>query len=288
MSRPVIGFGEILFDLLPQGAQLGGAPANFAYHVSQLGGRGVAVSAVGQDELGAEVRRILDAKGLESVLADTPFPTGTVHVSLDAKGVPSYTIVEDVAWDNIPYTPAMRSLAREASAVCFGTLAQRSPQSRRTLAEFLADTPADCLKVYDINLRQHFYSRELVEDSLRVADVLKINDEELLVVAELLGLEGGADALCRALLEAYRLRLLILTRGADGSSVYAPDTRLDLACPDVKIADTVGAGDAFTAAFICAWLRGDALEDCHALAGRVAAFVCTKSGAMPDYADYLI
>lgn len=283
MDRPIVGIGEILFDLLPSGAQLGGAPANFAYHVCCLGGRGVAVSAIGKDKLGEEVKTFLAAKKLEAVLPEVDYPTGVVHVDLDGRGVPQYTIVEDVAWDNVPYTQEMKELARNAAAVCFGTLAQRNPVSRATVMNFIADMPADSLKVYDINLRQHFYSRVIIEDSLRVADILKINDEEIAVVSDLLGLDASPEQACRSLISMYGLRLVILTKGADGSEVITPDAKYSVECPKVKIADTVGAGDSFTAAFVQAYLRGDSIENCHNIANRISAFVCSRSGAMPDY-----
>ncbi|MBR4772308.1 MAG: carbohydrate kinase [Bacteroidales bacterium] len=282
-ERPIVGIGEILFDMLPSGAQLGGAPANFAYHVCCLGGRGVAVSAIGKDDLGRKVKEILASKNLEAVLPEVDYPTGVVNVSLDERGVPEYTIIEDVAWDNVPYTAEMKALASQAAAVCFGTLAQRNPLSRATIMNFIADMPEDSLKVYDINLRQHFYSREIIEASLKVADILKINDEEIGVVGELFGMEGEWDAICRVLIESFGLRLVILTKGAEGSEVITMDEKFNVECPEVKIVDTVGAGDSFTAAFVNAYLRGDTIEECHNIANRISAFVCSRAGAMPPY-----
>ena len=283
MERPLVGIGEILFDLLPAGAQLGGAPANFAYHVNQLGGNGIAVSTIGKDALGAEVKTILAEKGLQAILPEVDCPTGVVNVTLDEKGVPTYTIIEGVAWDNVPYTPEMKALAAEAQAVCFGTLAQRGTVTRRTILSFIADMPSDSLKVYDINLRQHFFTKEIIETSLKVADILKINDEEILTVAGLLGLDGSPEEACRSILRRYGLRLVILTKGGDGSDVITDDEVLSLACPKVEIADTVGAGDSFTAAFIRAYLHGDTLAECHRLANEVSAYVCSCHGAMPPY-----
>jgi len=283
MERPIVGIGEILFDLLPAGAQLGGAPANFAYHVNQLGGYGIAVSAIGKDALGEEVKTILASKKLDAVIPEVDCPTGVVNVTLDEKGVPTYTIIEGVAWDNVPYTPKMKAIACKALAVCFGTLAQRNPVTRKTILDFIADMPSDSLKVYDINLRQHFFSKEIIEESLKVADILKINDEEIQVVAKLLGLDGTPEEACRAILRLFGLRLVILTKGGDGSEVITEDEVLSVACPKVQIADTVGAGDSFTAAFIRAYLRGDTLAECHRLANEVSAYVCSKDGAMPDY-----
>lgn len=282
-NKTIVGIGEILFDLLPQGPQLGGAPANFAYHVSRLGGAGVAVSAVGKDELGADILHILASKNLDAILPQVEHPTGTVEVSLDEKGIPAYTIIEGVAWDNVPFSTEMEVLAAEAGAVCFGTLAQRSPVTRNTIRQFIRHMPEDSLKVYDINLRQHFFSKEIVDASLRIADILKINDEEIATVSALLDLDDNPETACRQLIGRYGLRLVILTKGGDGSEVITPGEVLSLRCPQVDIADTVGAGDAFTAAFILAYLRGDSLKDCHALANEVSAFVCSRSGAMPEY-----
>ena len=283
MERPIVGIGEILFDMLPAGAQLGGAPANFAYHVGRLGGKGIAISAIGKDSLGEEVKRILGSKGLDAILPEVDYPTGVVNITLDDKGVPSYTIIEGVAWDNIPYTPEMKSIASEAQAVCFGSLAQRSPVSRKTIMDFIADMPEDSLKVYDINLRQHFFSKEIIEESLRVADILKINDEEIVTVSQILGLKGSPEDACRAILRQYGLKLVILTKGGDGSEVITEDDILSVECPEVEIADTVGAGDSFTAAFIQAYLRGDSLLECHRLANEISAIVCSCHGAMPEY-----
>lgn len=282
MTRPIVGIGEILFDLLPKGPQLGGAPANFAYHVSRLGGRGYAVSAIGDDNLGKEVRKILSQKKLDAVIPQVGYPTGVVEVTLDEKGVPSYVIIQDVAWDNVPYTQEMKDLASDCAAVCFGTLAQRSEVTRGTIKAFLTDTPEDCLKVYDINLRQHYYSKELIAESLAVSDILKINDEEITTVSDLFGLSDDPVEACRSLIAEYGLRLVVLTRGADGSDVITADSISSLAPLDVEIADTVGAGDAFTAAFVQSYLSGLPLEDCHRKANEVSSYVCTKPGAMPE------
>ena len=228
MSRKlIVGIGEILWDMLPSGKALGGAPANFAYHATRLGEEGWAVSAIGDDALGREIMEIVTAKRLQNVISVTDKPTGTVQVELDAKGVPSYTIMEDVAWDNIPFTPEMEALARRADAVCFGSLVQRMG-SRESVLRFLRATRPETLKVFDINLRQHYYSREVLEASLKLADILKINDEEIRIVADMFGLEDNDTAACRALIDRYALKLVILTKGADGSEV----TELPLHPPD--------------------------------------------------------
>ncbi len=280
--KKVVGIGEILWDMLPQGKQLGGAPANFAYHVCRLGGNGWAVSAISDDPLGNEINEILSTKNLHTALAEVSAPTGTVQVTLDAAGVPSYDITENVAWDMIPFTPALEEMAKETEAVCFGTLAQRSEISRNTIMKFISCMPADSLKVYDINLRQNYYSEEIIRKSLEVSDILKINDEELETVSALLGLEGTLTERCRTLVDMFNLRLVILTKGAEGSDVVTSDAVHTIVPEKITVVDTVGAGDAFTAAFVISYLRGDSVENAHKKAGEVSSYVCTKSGAMPD------
>ena len=282
MSKKVIvGIGEILWDLLPSGKALGGAPANFAYHATRLGEEGWAVSAIGNDALGREIMDIVTAKRLKNVISVTDKPTGTVQVDLDARGVPAYTIMEDVAWDNIPFTPEMEALARRADAVCFGSLVQRMA-SRDSVLRFLRATRPDALKVFDINLRQHYYSREVLEESLTLANILKINDEEIRIVADMFGLGNDDIAACRALIDRYSLRLVILTKGADGSEVITADETIPQPAGEAVVVDTVGAGDSFTAAFVVAYLRGDSLADAQRLASDTAAYVCSCKGAMPE------
>ena len=280
--KKVVGIGEILWDMLPQGKQLGGAPANFAYHVCRLGGNGWAVSAISDDPLGNEINEILSTKNLHTALAEVSAPTGTVQVTLDAAGVPSYDITENVAWDMIPFTPALEEMAKETEAVCFGTLAQRSEISRNTIMKFISFMPADSLKVYDINLRQNYYSEEIISRSLEVSDILKINDEELETVSALFGLEGSQTERCRALIERFSLKLVILTKGEKGSEVVTALAEHSVVPGKIEVADTVGAGDAFTAAFVVSYLRGESLAEAHEKAGEVSSYVCTKSGAMPD------
>lgn len=269
--KKVVGIGEILWDMLPQGKQLGGAPANFAYHVCRLGGNGWAVSAISDDPLGNEINEILSTKNLHTALAEVSAPTGTVQVTLDAAGVPSYDITENVAWDMIPFTPALEEMAKETEAVCFGTLAQRSEISRNTIMKFISCMPADSLKVYDINLRQNYYSEEIIRKSLEVSDILKINDEELETVSALLGLEGTQTERCRTLVDMFNLRLVILTKGAEGSDVVTSDAVHTIVPEKITVVDTVGAGDAFTAAFIISYLRGDSVENAHKKAGEVSS-----------------
>ena len=281
MSKKVIvGIGEILWDMLPTGKALGGAPANFAYHAQRLGEEGWAVSAIGDDPLGAEIMDIVKDKKLHNLIAVTDKPTGTVQVSLDAKGVPTYNIMEDVAWDNIPFTPEMEALAARTDAVCFGSLVQRMG-SRESVLKFLRATRPGALRVFDINLRQHYYGAEVIDESLRLSDILKINDEEIRIVADMFQLEGDDIAACRALIRRYGLKLVILTKGADGSVVVTEKETIPQAVNPVKVVDTVGAGDSFTAAFVVAYLRGDSLADAQRLANETAAYVCSCKGAMP-------
>lgn len=289
----VIGLGEALFDCLPTGRKLGGAPANFAYHVSQFGFDSCAISAIGDDELGQEIIDTFDNVGLHYCLPKVDYPTGTVQVTLNEQGIPQYEIKLGVAWDNIPLTPELTDLANHAQAVCFGSLAQRSEVSRATIQTFLESTPQDTLKVFDINLRQRWYNREVIETSLQHCNILKINDEELDIVAPMLlsvttdpasliaADQEKAVRVCRALIELYELKMLILTCGTNGSYVITKDKCSFIDTPKVEVADTVGAGDSFTATFIAKILGGATIEQAHEMAVKVSAFVCTQSGAMP-------
>lgn len=280
-KKVIVGIGELLWDMLPSGKAIGGAPANFAYHAGRLGDEGWVVSAVGDDALGHEILDVLDEKRLHNLVAMVDKPTGTVQVSLDAAGVPTYTIVEDVAWDHIPFTPKMQDLASRADAVCFGSLVQRNG-SRASVLKFLEAVPASALKVFDINLRQHFYTPEILRKSLEIADVLKINDEEIVTLSEMFGLGSDPREACRKLIGQYSLRFVLLTKGAQGSEVISPDEVIPQGVGKVDVVDTVGAGDAFTAAFTVAYLRGDSLADAQKLAGEVTAYVCSHKGAMPE------
>ena len=281
MKKTIVGIGEILWDMLPSGKALGGAPANFAYHAGRLGEEGWAVSAVGDDVLGREILDLVKSKGLRNLIAVTDKPTGTVQVELDDRGVPAYNIMEDVAWDNIPFTPEMEELAKRADAVCFGSLVQRM-NSRPSVMRFIRAMRPDALKVFDINLRQHYYSCEVLEESLMLADILKINDEEIRIVAGMLGLSDDAVTACRELIGSFGLRLVILTKGPEGSEVITADKVIPQGVDDVEIVDTVGAGDSFTAAFTVAYLRGDSLAEAQRLASATASYVCSRKGAMPE------
>jgi fructokinase len=283
-----IGLGEILWDVLPDTRLLGGAPANFAYHVNALGGAGIPVSRVGDDALGAEALSILATSGLniDGVAVDPEHPTGTVDARINADGVATYVFPDDVAWDFITLDENARSLAARADAVCFGTLAQRSGVSRSSIHDFLRAAPG-ALKICDLNLRQDFNSRAIITCSLELADVLKINDDELKVVTKMFSLPQDEHAALQALMNHHWLKLCVLTRGDKGSLILSSDAVSDLPGSPVKVADTIGAGDSFTAAMALAYLSGWTLEDTHRHAARVAAYVCGQPGAMPKMPDAL-
>ena len=284
MNEIVVGMGEALWDVLPEGKKIGGAPANFAYHVSQFGLDSCVVSAVGEDPLGDEIIENFDMKGLTHEIARVPYPTGTVQVEIDQAGVPQYDIKENVAWDNIPYTQDLRRLAERTRAICFGSLAQRNVVSRETIGRFLASMPKhdDTLIVFDINLRQGFYNKEVLCESMQRCNILKINDEELVTISRMFGYPGiDLQDKCWILLGKYNLKMLILTCGINGSYVFTPGNVSFLPTPKVEVADTVGAGDSFTAAFIASILKGKTVAEAHACAVQTSAYVCTQQGAMP-------
>ncbi len=284
MKGLVIGMGEALWDVLPEGKKIGGAPANFAYHVSQFGLPSCVVSAIGNDPLGHEIIENFTSKGLTHQIETVPYPTGTVQVEIDQAGVPQYEIKENVAWDNIPYTAKLEQLAEKTSAICFGSLAQRNVVSRNTINRFLDAIPAenDPLIVFDVNLRQGFYNKEILCNSMKRCNILKINDEELVTVSRMFGYPGiDLQDKCWILLGKYNLRMLILTCGINGSYVFTPGNVSFQPTPKVEVADTVGAGDSFTAAFISSILKGKSVAEAHSRAVQTSAFVCTKKGAMP-------
>ena len=284
MQDIVVGMGEALWDVLPEGKKIGGAPANFAYHVSQFGLPGYVVSAVGDDALGKEIVENFTSKGLNQLIAEVPYPTGTVQVEIDQAGIPQYDIKENVAWDNIPYTDSLEALAKRTKAVCFGSLAQRNVVSRDTINRFLDAMPQtdDSLVVFDVNLRQGFYNKEILCNSMSRCNILKINDEELVTVSRMFGYPGiDLQDKCWILLGKYNLKMLILTCGINGSYVFTPGNVSFQPTPKVEVADTVGAGDSFTAAFIASILKGRSVQEAHSRAVRTSAYVCTKKGAMP-------
>lgn len=291
MTSYVIGLGEVLWDVLPTGKQIGGAPANFAFHVSQFGLPVRVVSAIGNDALGEETRQVFAQRNLQAVMPSLPQPTGTVIADIDAEGVAHYTFPDDVAWDNIPFTPEMEDIARHTRAVCWGSLAQRSEASRQSILRFVDTVPEGHgqYKIFDINLRQSFYTKEIITESLRRANVLKINDEELVVVARMFGLAGtDLEAKCRTLLADYELDMVILTCGENGSYIFTPATddcplggTSFMQTPHVEVSDTIGAGDSFTGTLVASLLEGMDVRQAHARAVKVSAYVCTQPGAMP-------
>ena len=284
MNEIVVGMGEALWDVLPEGKKIGGAPANFAYHVSQFGLPSCVVSAIGDDALGKEIIENFTSKGLDQLIAEVPYPTGTVQVEIDQTGIPLYDIKENVAWDNIPYTEHLDALAKRTKAVCFGSLAQRNVVSRETINHFLDTMPKDddSLIVFDVNLRQGFYNKEILCKSMQNCNILKINDEELITVSRMFGYPGiDLQDKCWILLGKYNLKMLILTCGINGSYVFTPGDVSFQPTPKVEVTDTVGAGDSFTAAFIASILKGKSVTEAHTIAVKTSAFVCTQKGAMP-------
>lgn len=284
MNEIVVGMGEALWDVLPEGKKIGGAPANFAYHVSQFGFPSCVVSAIGDDALGKEIIENFTSKGLDQLIAEVPYPTGTVQVEIDQTGIPLYDIKENVAWDNIPYTEHLDALAKRTKAVCFGSLAQRNVVSRETINHFLDTMPKDddSLIVFDVNLRQGFYNKEILCKSMQNCNILKINEEELITVSRMFGYPGiDLQDKCWILLGKYNLKMLILTCGINGSYVFTPGNVSFQPTPKVEVADTVGAGDSFTAAFIASILKGKSVTEAHTIAVKTSAFVCTQKGAMP-------
>lgn len=291
MKDIVVGMGEALWDVLPEGKKIGGAPANFAYHVSQFGLDSCVISAIGSDSLGREILENFTSKGLHYLIEEVPYPTGTVQVEIDPAGIPQYDIKENVAWDNIPYTPQLEAVAEQTRAVCFGSLAQRNVVSRETINRFLDAMPRrdDSLVVFDVNLRQGFYTKEILCNSMSRCNILKINDEELITLSRMFGYPGiDLQDKCWILLGKYNLKMLILTCGVNGSYVFTPGNVTFQPTPVVEVADTVGAGDSFTAAFIASILKGKSVDEAHRKAVEVSAYVCTRKGAMPTLPRELV
>jgi fructokinase len=284
-SRPVLGaIGEMLWDVYPDAAHFGGAPANFAAHAASLGAESWMVSAVGMDDLGEKALQLLQERNVlgTQVTRDREHPTGQVRVTLNAAAQASYEFIEDPAWDHLPWTEALSDLARRCDAVCFGSLAQRAPTSRDTIRRFLQATRPGTLRVFDVNLRQRFYSAEVLHASLELASAVKLNDEELPVVAEFCGLRATQplDQL-KELADRFQLRLAALTRGAQGSLLLAEGRVDECPAPATEVVDTVGAGDAFTATLVTDFLGGVPLETINRHANAVAAYVCSQRGATP-------
>jgi len=274
----------MLWDIFPEQKIPGGAPANFAYHALQFGFESYVVSAVGKDLLGEEILKIFAEKGLGLLVESIDFPTGTVKVELNDKGIPNYEICENVAWDNIPFTERTKELALKCSAVCFGTLAQRNEASRKTIRRFLELVPKNALKIFDINLRQNFYSKEIIHESMLSSNILKINEEETIEVARLFELDKKSEQeICLHLLKEYNLNIVIETKGSVGSYVFTENETSYLDTPKVNAIDTVGAGDSFAGAFAGALLQGKSISEAHKLAVDVSSYICTRRGAMHSF-----
>lgn len=286
----IIGLGEVLWDVFPDGPRFGGAPANFACSAAGVGGNAVhvsIVSAVGNDSLGEKALEEFRKRNVDVTrVAQLDLQTGQVLVQLDAQGQASYQFLEDTAWDNVPWTTGLQTLAAKADAVCFGTLGQRSVVSRETIRQFLESAPEGCLRILDINLRPPHWTDAVILESLPLANVLKLNNDELPIVASLLSLQGSEEELMRQLLRKFSLRLVALTRGSMGSLLLSrTGERSELPSQEIRVVDTVGAGDAFTAALTVGLLKKKPLAEVHTWADRVAAFVCTQAGATPEFSD---
>ncbi len=285
----IVGLGEILWDVLPTGRQLGGAPANFAYVATQLGDRGSVASRVGEDSEGREAIDLIRLRGVgtELIQFDPEWPTGSVIVTLN-NGQPSYEIVPDVAWDRLEFSNQWQSEAHAADAVCFGSLAQRGATSRRTIMSFVTNTRPDAFRVFDVNLRDDFEDSEVIRESLAAANVAKLNHDELPIVCQMLGIAGEDEvAMATTLRDRFDLRLLCVTRGPRGSLLVASDKMDEHSGIPIMVADTIGAGDAFTAGMTHGMLRDWPLEKINEFANRVGSFVASRSGAMPSFEDFV-
>jgi fructokinase len=280
----IVGLGELLWDMFTHGKQLGGAPANFAYMTALLGDRGIVASRVGEDRLGQEAIWQLKSSGLDTshIQIDPAHATGTVQVQVDLKGQPEYVITKDVAWDHFQWTSDWESLAQTADAICYGSLAQRSEVSRSTIRQFLQSVRPGAARIFDVNLRQAFFSSEILRESALQADIVKVNHEELPRIVELLGHKFASDASAACWIsKEFMVKLVCVTRGAHGSLLVSRDQKEEHSGFPIKVADTVGAGDAFTAALVHHWLRRSPLGVMSLAANRMGAWVASQEGAMP-------
>jgi fructokinase len=287
MGFRIVGIGEVLWDLLETGPQLGGAPANFAYHAHALGGEAHVITRIGSDQLGDEILVRFRDMGLHhgAVQVDDQAATGTASVALSRDGIAHFEVQENVAWDHIAASSAARACVSEADAVCFGSLAQRSEVSRNTIQQLVSSSPAHALRVFDVNLRRPFFTREIVEQSLRLANILKLNDDELPTLAEMFDLSGATKDRLQQLAGRFNLNSIALTRGSAGALLYQKldgnPRWSDRVTSPVQIADTVGAGDSFTAAMVLGLLSKMDLDEINSIANEVARYVCSQSGATP-------
>lgn len=284
MKKIVIaGIGEILWDVLADIEELGGAPVNFAYHTNALGAEGVAISTVGDDKRGEAALQQLKSRGVttECVSVVSGAVTGYVKADIDDQGVATYTFPDDVAWDAIVINEKAREAAKRLDAVCFGSLGQRSQRSRQAIQGFLKGLDKKVIKVFDLNIRQNFYSREIIEHSLEIADVLKLNDDEIVVIKKMFDLDGTAEQVLRKLVDRFGLMLCVLTRGGHGSLLVTANNVSEHAGYNADVVDTIGAGDSFTASTIIGLLQKKDLDAINDHANRIAAYVCSQQGAMP-------
>jgi len=285
--KNVIGIGELLWDLLPDGKKLGGAPCNFVYHAQKQGALGFVISAIGADQEGKEISEVLINKNISLELIQIKDkPTSSVNVKLNSKGVPEYTIHENIAWDYIHFNYRIEQKVKEADVICFGSLAQRNKVSRQTIEKILNCCSPDTLVVFDINLRQDYYNRDVIEKSIQLCNVLKLNEDELPLVCKLLGIESSneEDQIIN-LIKKYNLKLVAFTQGSKWSLLMTPNEKsfMQTSKVKVKVKDTIGAGDSFTAAMVISYLNGESLKDVHKKAIELSAFVCANNGAMPEY-----
>lgn len=289
MKPKVIGIGELLWDVLPSGPRMGGAPANFACHARSLGADARIVSRVGKDESGERLIQNLAELGVSTIgiSRDGTHPTGTVEVELGTDGQPTYTICSGVAWDCIRTDAGLLGLMEEADAVCFGTLGQRATESREAIQQLVRATPETSLRIFDVNLRQRFFSAEIIDESLAMANVLKLSDGELPVIAGLLSVEGSVREMIEILRDRYDLRMIAYTRGADGSILWDGERWQEHPGLHAEVKDTIGAGDSFAAAVTLGLLLGWPLERISDAANEVAAHVCSSVGAIPPLPEEL-
>lgn len=287
MNKYIVGIGEALLDCIKTTHEvlrtLGGAPGNFVFHIKQFGLKSYLISAIGNDSDGDKIVDDFQKIEVDKILPQVDYATGTVDVIADENGQPQYTIHENRAWDYIPWVDEMKEIAANTQAVCFGSLAQRNPVSRKTIYQFLDATPADALRIFDINLRGEYYSKEIIEESLKRSNVLKINDDELVVMQRMFKyLNRTPETTCRHFMKLFGLDILILTCGNKGSYVFSKNAKMSfLSTKEVKVKDTVGAGDSFTASFIASILQGKTIRQAHRKAVKVSGYVCTKEGATP-------
>jgi len=283
MPFTVVGLGEVLWDLLPAGPQLGGAPTNFAYQAGALGAHALIVTRVGNDDLGREVIKRLRSMNLpsETVQVDPVRPTGTVRVTLNDEGIAWYTFADNGAWDQLAVTSSALTAVSGANAICFGSLGQRSPVARSSIQQLVAAAPAGALRIFDINLRLDFYSRDVIEQSMRLANVLKLNDEELVVLTDMFSLKGAVRDRLEWFVSAFGFNTVALTRGPSGSLIYQEGRWSEIPPQSVRLEDTVGAGDAFAAALTMGLLSEMDLSALHRIAAEIAGYVCSQPGATP-------